>query len=237
MKKYSTKILVALISLALVLFCLHVGLKYVSVVGHNEKHAVLFELSARFDMNDENSVPQWFTATAFIGISLCSALAGYMSKKRSVRSLWLAVSIVALLLSLDDVATLHEFALQIMHIGLFGEQQASVLQNAWLIFIPFVLLGLIWLAYTSLKYLPKRTTVRILSGGIIYFVGAIVVDSLVNTVPDRSFAGQGVLSGIEGGLQLIGLYVFLYAVIDYLEINHGKAMRSALTRLRSADNG
>lgn len=234
-KKKAMKILWLLLGLALAVITMHIVLKYISVVMYEEKHGFLFELSNRFDLNDENSVPQWITQALFLAMALGAGLAAYLAKKVSERRLWALIAVGGLLLSLDDVATLHEFILQSLHNTFFLDMPSTFFRNAWFVLLPFVLVAFVWLSVAVVRNLPRRTTIILIAGGMVYLCGAILIDSLANTVAERSFAGQGIYGGIEGGLQLIGSSLFLYGIVDYVEQRHGASIARALKRLRSAD--
>lgn len=219
-----------LISVAV--FVVHLALKYVSVAVFNEKHGFLFELSNRFDMNDESSVPQWFTLMGFLAISAGSFLAARMAGTARLRRLWKIIAILALLLSVDDAAALHEYILQSLHNTFFLDTAPTFMRNTWLILMPIVLLIGGWLLVQCIKLLPRRTTVSICTGALIFLFGAVLVDSFANNYPERAFITQGVISGIEGGLQLIGLSVMIYGIWEYLQSKHGQAINEAVKRLK-----
>lgn len=232
MRKRSTKLLTVWIAVSLVLFFVHLAFKYVSVVGHQEQHMVIFELSNRFDMNDENSVPQWFTLVSFLTITVGAWLASRLSTGSAKRQLWALISLIALLLSIDDASAIHESALGILHLTFFDDLPATFTRNAWFLILPLVLIGCIWLLATAARLLPRRTTILLVAGGSVFLVGAILFDSVANMFPARSFAGQGVVAGMEGFLQMIGLSVLVYAIADYLETHHGRLLATALKKLK-----
>lgn len=233
MKNYAVKLLKILLCLTVGIVVLHVFLSYVSIVVYNEQHGFIFELSNRFDMNDETSVPQWFTQALFLAISATAFLAAYMADKKGVRRLWLIIASVGLLMSIDDVATLHEFVLQTLHNTFFLDMAPTFVRNAWLILVPFVLMGLIWFFVKMLHLFPRRTTTLIMIGSMIFLAGAVFVDSLTNVVADEPFLRRSVMGGVEGALQLVGTIILLYAIVDYLERHHRKALAAARKQLKS----
>lgn len=233
MRTVAGKLLSILITLSCLLLLSHLVLNYLNVAVHNEQHGVLFELSNRFDMDDENSVPQWFTQAIFLAISLSSFLAAYLSRKRAVRRLWGVIGALALILSIDDVATMHEFLLQTVHNSLFTDQPSTFIRNAWFILLPIILLIFGWLVVRAIYLFPRRTAFLMAISGTIFIAGGVFVDSIANTVPEISFAKQGVVNGAEGFLQLLGISLFLYTVTDYLERRHGKVISATLSKLKS----
>jgi hypothetical protein len=230
-KTYPGKVLRTLVLTALVLFSVHVILKYVSIVMFEQKHGFLFELSNRFDVNDENSVPQWFSQIIFLLIGASAFLAARLQKVRSSRRLWLTIGIVGVVLSLDDVATLHEFILQSLHNTFFLDVSPTFLINAWWIFLPLVLVPAVFLAWWSWRVLPRRTVLLLVAGGVVFVAGKILMDSLANNVTDL-FLESGLVQGVEKLFQYTGSSIVLYAVLDYLSAHHSTKIKKALAQLR-----
>ena len=230
-QSFPEKTLTLLIIVSLVLFSVHLILKFVSIQLFNQEHAFLFELSNRFDVNDENSVPQWFSQLIFLFIAAGSFLAAYLQKAKAQRRLWAAIGVVGLLLSLDDVATLHEFTLQFLHLTFFDEAEATFLINAWWILLPFVLIIAAVLAWYGWKLLPRRTIAIIVLGGTVFLAGKILMDSIANNVDDL-FIERGLVQGVEKIFQYTGSSIVLYGTLDYLRNNHLKQIKQAITQLK-----
>lgn len=228
---FAKNVLYILITCIFLTLLLHIALKYISVVIFKELHGSLFELSARFDVNDEMSVPQWFSQILFLGVGLSSFLAAYLNTKKSGRAFWAVIGVLGVLLSLDDVATLHEFFLQNLHNSFFLDTAPSFFVNAWLLILPVILVIGAALAWWAWKVLPIRTMILITAGGLVYVLGKILMDSLSNNVTDI-FLDRGFIQGLEKAFQYIGITIVLYGIIDFLERNHGKAIGRAVRALK-----
>jgi hypothetical protein len=232
LKAFPGRVLISFLIVALVLFCIHISLKFISIVIFDEKNGLVFELSNRFDVNDENSVPQWFSQMIFLCIAASAALAGYLAHTAVIRRIWYAMALIGVVLSLDDVANLHEFALQAIHNALFFGRESSFFLSAWWIFLPIVLIPAAVLAWYGWRHLPRRTIALIVLGGVVYVVGKTVMDSLSNNISDL-FLDRGVTQGLEKIFQYSGSSIVLFAVLDYLHAHHAKQIKSAMKRLRS----
>lgn len=228
---YATKFFFALLTSVFLVCLLHVALKYISVVIFKEQHGSFYELSARFDVNDENSVPQWFSQLLFLSVGLSSFFAAYLSTNRSSRTFWGVIGVIGVFLSLDDVATLHEYLLQNLHNTFFLGLKSSFFVNAWLLVLPFLLLIGGALAWWALKVLPKRTMILLVMGGLTYILGKILMDSLANNITDM-FMDRGVMQGLEKVFQYVGISIVLYGILDFLERQHGDAIRRAIRQLK-----
>lgn len=231
---YSLRLLRVLIITALALVTLHLLFKYISVVGFSEQSGFFYELSSRFDINDENSVPQWFSQFLLLGLGAMSFLIAYMDKDKKAKTFWNVVGVLGVIMSIDHVATIHEFTLQTLHNIFFRDQAPSLLANSWLIILPLVLALAVWLLRRAILILPRRALLLLLTAGGIFLSGSVGVDSLANTMPPREFANQGLLGGLEGFLEYIGLVLAVYVVADYLETNYKRRLIKALAVLRSA---
>lgn len=233
MKKtsFARKTLIVLLISTLVVFAVHVLLKYISVVIHNEQHGALFELSARFDVNDENSVPQWFSQMMFLSVGVSALLSAYLSSAKSARFLWIVIGVIGILLSLDDVATLHEFVLQSLHNRYFLDMAPSVFVNAWLLVLPVILLVGGSLVYWASRVLPRRTMLVLAVGGLTYVFGKILMDSVANNVTDL-FLDSGIMQGLEKIFQYSGISIILYGILDHLEQSYGQQIKRAVKALK-----
>lgn len=229
---FSKKILMTFLTASLLIVLAHLSLKYVSVVIYNEQHGFMFELANRFDLNDESSVPQWLTHLLFLSISVSAFLALVLDKEKVKKRIWKIIAIAGLLFAIDDVSTLHEFVLQTFHNVIFADTAPTFFRNAWLFILPFVIAALAWLSLSMFRSFPKRTTFIMTLGGSVFILGAVLVDSFINNLPARSYAEQGLSGALEGGLQLLGMVIFLYGIHDYIESRHSDKLSKAIKELR-----
>lgn len=211
----------------------HLTLQYLNFVVHYQQVGQLYELANRFDLDDESSVPTWFAQVLFFAISLSAGLAAYLQTHKPSRRLWGIIAILGLILSLDEVAGLHEFVLQSLHNVFFRDASPTGLANAWWIAAPFILLASGWLVWKMTRLLPRRTMALMAAGGAIFLTGAVAVDLLTSLAPRETFLNQGVLVAVEEGLELVGSVIVLYAAIDYLEKHHYTVLKELISGLKA----
>jgi hypothetical protein len=214
-----------------VLVVLHLLLQYLNLQIYNEANGRIFELSNRLDLDDETSVPSWFSQVLLLAIGLAAGLAAYLQTKKGLRWIWGSIASLSIIMSLDEAASLHEHSLQTLHVYVFKEAIPTVTQNAWLLVLPIVLAFAVASGYVLFKYFPRRTSKLFILGGAIFLTGAVAVDVLSSGVPPKSFAHQGIMVGIEESLELIGSAVILYAIVDYIERFRSKELASKLRRV------
>jgi hypothetical protein len=186
-----------------------------------------------FDVGEERSIPAWFESLQFLLCSILLAVVAVAKKRRGDRysSHWSVLSIILLLLSLDEVASIHEA------IG----QQSERLLNSITGFTPsgaikffWVVPGAIFVIIVLLAYLrfladlPRGTRRSFLFAGALFVLGALGLEMLSAQVSSSSegianFFGS-VLPKIMIGLQtcfeemfeMLGLTAFVYALLAYI---------------------
>ncbi len=197
-----------------------------------------------FDVGEERSIPAWFESLQFLLCSLLLAVVAVAKKQRGDRYSvhWSVLSIILLLLSLDEVASIHEA---------IGQQSERVLHNT-MGFTPSGAITFYWvvpgaaftlvvvLAYLRfLTQLPQTTRRLFLFAGALFVLGALGIEMLsaqvlsssegiVNWVVssgimvDRGSASAiprlivGLQTSIEEMFEMLGLTAFVYALLAYI---------------------
>ncbi len=197
-----------------------------------------------FDVGEERSIPAWFESLQFLLCSILLAVVAVAKKQRGDRySLhWSILSIIFLLLSLDEVASIHEA---------IGQQSEHLLHSATG-FTPSGAISFFWvvpgaaftlivvLAYLRfLAHLPQTTRRLFLFAGALFVLGALGIEMLsaqvlsssegiVNWVVssgsmvDRGSASAiprlivGLQTSIEEMFEMLGLTAFVYALLAYI---------------------
>ena len=187
-----------------------------------------------FDVGEERSIPTWFESIQFLLCSILIAVIGVAKKQRNDRySLhWSVLSIILLLLSLDEVASIHEAIGQqserLLH-SITGLTPSGAISFFWV--VPGAIFALIvLLAYLRfLADLPRGTRRSFLFAGALFVLGALGLEMLSAQVSSSSegignFFGMSALPQIMIGLQtcaeemfeMLGLTAFVYALLAYI---------------------
>lgn len=175
-----------------------------------------------FSLMSDASVPTYVASMLLLACGFLLAVSAKLEAARATghaKSWWLLSGIFCLL-SLDEVATLHELsgvvlARLVPAVGATG----GIFYYSWtLIGIPFVLV----LALVLLRWflaLPVRTRLRFGAAAFIFLSGAVGVEML-NSVIDEATAGRSmaysIFSSIEESLEFAGVLMFLYGLLDHL---------------------
>lgn len=229
---YAVRIARVLLIALLLFVSAHLLLQYLNLNVYDEKNGFIFELSNRFDLDDEISVSTWFSQVLLFSIGIGGFLAAYLERKRVVRRLWVFIGAIGVLLSLDEASSLHEFILQSLHNVFYLNAAPDVAANAWWLVSPFILVGataITWLVYS---YLPRRTFFVFFAGGFVFLTGAVLVDVVASVATTSPFIKQGILVAIEEVFELIGTITVLYGLADFLERSYRPQLSSAKRQLK-----
>jgi hypothetical protein len=190
----------------------------------------LLGITRLFDVNNENNIPTWY---ATITLLLCSLLLWLISSIKSHHKdqyarYWKGLSLLFLFLSLDEAASFHELLIP------FG----STVQASGFLFFIWVIPGIIFALIVALIYfkflmaLPAQTRYLFVAAGVIYISGSVGfemlggyyfdmhikenVDAYATGLPALSMA---MILAIEEFLEMLGILVFLYALMSYINLN------------------
>jgi hypothetical protein len=196
-----------------------------------------------FDVGEERSIPTWFESIQFLLCSILLAVVAVAKKQRNDRYIlhWSVLSIILLLLSLDEVASIHEA---------IGQQSERLLHSAtgftpggaisffWVvpgtIFVVIVLVAYL----RFLAHLPRSTRRSFLLAGALFVLGALGLEMLSAQISSSSegianFFGMelglsrhsgsalpkimiGLQTSVEEMFEMLGLTAFVYALLAYI---------------------
>ncbi|MCI5165855.1 MAG: peptidase M48 Ste24p [Candidatus Electrothrix sp. GM3_4] len=188
----------------------------------------LMEITDYVDLDIEKNIPSFYSAFA---IFLCSLLFFCISslEKKQVRRrcYWLGLAAVFLFLSLDEAFVLHE------GLGDYTEEYiktTGILQASGLLYFPWIipygilttLLGMLYFRF--ILHLPRKTTVLLIISAIIFLTGAAFFDMLGGREAELHgyySVTYTVLYTIEEFLEMSGIVLLMYTLLDYIEQQFG----------------
>ncbi len=182
-------------------------------VWHYQWDELPWLLRQFFDVDEEDSLPTWYSATALL---LLISRRKRIDRDPWVRY-WYGLTLAFAALSMDEIAGLHETL-------------NSLIDFSWT--IPGgILAALFDLAYLRfLLHLPSRTRWLFILSGIIFVTGAVVVErstdwyddeDLLNTLP------YNLWNALEEGLEMGGVVLFIYALLGYM--TRGRSLQVEVT--------
>jgi len=181
-----------------------------------------------FDVNLEGNVPAWYSAATLLGCSALFAVIGIGRRQKAGRRFakhWLGLSLLFLLASMDESASLHELVSTIVG-GAISRLVTlpPYLYYAWvLVAIPFLLV----LAVTYLRFLaalPRRFARWLIASAAVYLAGAIGVEmigSYLAVTIGMENMRYALVSTVEEGMEMMGIVMLLYAQLEYVAASLG----------------
>lgn len=205
----------ALAATAVLLISLHL-IFYILADGSSQ--GWLFNLAGRFNVDQETSLPTWFSQVLLL---LASGIAFFIARAdelRSLRKYWYLVAVIMLLLSIDEGASFHET------LGVWlGQHLGWQISLGFTVLRDWVLLALIAAAVVGLLLwrfiilLPARTRILFALAASLFIGGALIVETLHFTTFQIEYGSlsQAVSNAIEEGFEMFGAITFIYALSSY----------------------
>ena len=172
-----------------------------------------------FDVSKENNIPTYFSAFQLLA---AAGLLGVIARHEAlIRSPWrwhfLVLAVGFVVLSIDEMASIHEALLSRLGRSLLGE----ALYFTWL-GPAFVIVALVALSYLRfLLALPRRFQVLFAASGAVFVAGAVGAEWVGSEIArdrlgdDASWAYQLQVI-VEEGLEMVGIALFIYALLLYI---------------------
>ncbi len=180
---------------------IHIALNII----HYQLHELPWLIRQIFDVDEEDSFPTWYSASALLLTSGCLWVKARSSgrKQDSLVWHWYGLAIGFLLLSVDEIAGVHET---------FN----SVIEISWAIPGGILALFLAGVYLMFLLQIERRLAVQFILGGALFVGGAVGVELLtepylendeLNTLP------YNLWTAVEEGMEMGGVLVFLRALL------------------------
>lgn len=180
-------------------------------------------------LSEESNLPTWYASMLLSCCALAiAAVAGAVADAgRPFVRHWAVLAAGFLLMSLDEIAQLHER----LHSGWFGSMQ-GVLYFDWIVPASVVVL-FVGAAYVRfLAHLPPPTRRRFLLAGCLYVGGAVGMEVPLGLWAARHGEldlGYAALDALEESMELFGATLFLLAVLRHLELLRAERTKGART--------
>lgn len=168
-----------------------------------------WEIQQLFDLDEEQSAPNWYASAALGFAALLAALVA--ARARRERELdagrWRAMAAILLYLSFDEVAGVHETV-------------NSLSLVSWT--IPFGLLALVvgaWMLPWVLR-LPASTRFGIIASGVVYVAGAVGIELVASQFFDESNKRQfryAFYTVAEEGMEMLGVVLLVRTLLRHME--------------------
>ena len=212
----------------LVLVALLVGMsifgQYLRFFGAWEIHSYWQEfaldmLNTPFYLDAESNIPTFINSLMLFIPSILLGLIGVWksSIRDKYRFQWALLSIIFLLLSIDEVATLHERLIKPMR-AIFGAE--GIFYFAWIIPGIMAVIAFIIAFLTFFFHLDRKFKLLFFFSLAVYITGVIggemVSGYFASTVGLKNFT-YAVVASIEESVEMIGCSFIIYSLLEYLK--------------------
>ncbi|MDO5534314.1 MAG: hypothetical protein Q4F65_06660 [Propionibacteriaceae bacterium] len=172
-----------------------------------------------FDVGQERNIPSWYASVLWCALAGAAFAAAVVARRR--RAGWVVFGGVAVAASIDEHSELHERLDQVG--GPLAEALGIELWFTWV--LPGVLIGAVIVAVLAplVWGLPKRARAYVIAGGVLFALGAVVVEAISGQVL-ASFGGAVTwhyiaVTLVEETLEMIGVVVALAGVLILFEVH------------------
>lgn len=179
-----------------------------------------------FNFNAEGNFTTFYSVLAIGFAALLLFIVGILKRSHKIKdaNYWLALSAIFIFLSYDEAAQVHERFNKSSR-AIIPEEGYDLLYYAWV--VPYAIFALI-IGFAFLKFLfrlPKKTAILFTIAGVVFVTGAVGLE-LLNSYffyneGDNSF-GLYLAFTIEELLEMTGVALFIYAILDYIKSYMGE---------------
>lgn len=182
------------------LFLVVVSILYYELPGSKIRYLII----SPFNLGEEMNLAVWWSGVTLTIISLLS-LEIFSCKNDSTRTAWLALSILFMILSIDEAGSLHE----------------RVREFGWIAFLPFALICFSLLSYALFQFLrnpdTRKTVILFIAAFFLY--GSVAVQERIEEITRFTHNWAfGLRTGLEEGTELLGTFLLLYAIVPQRKI-------------------
>lgn len=162
-----------------------------------------------FDVDEEESVPTWFSSSLLLLTSVVLFVTAHLARQSKDKNslYWFVLGLGFVFMSVDEIAGFHETL-------------NSLTETSWAVpgMIVALVVGLMYMKFLSA--LPVPTAMRFVMSGAIFVGGAIGVelatepylyDDALDTL------GYNLWTPVEEGMEMGGVILFLSSLLDYIK--------------------
>ncbi|MFQ5538284.1 MAG: hypothetical protein ACE5GJ_12630 [Gemmatimonadota bacterium] len=179
-------------------------------LGLKERFGLEYWHVAILDLDAEESFGTWFSS-GLLALAGSLLLVEVRARDDVWRRWWLVLALGFFFLSLDEVAGLHEYVNTLMEDTPWTVLGAAVFTVVGIAYLPFL-----W-------HYRGRTALLFLVAAAIYGGGAVGVEHFTDS--DVNSLHYNMWTTLEEGMEMTGVVVFIYALLDHLRGSADRAVR------------
>lgn len=176
---------------------------------------------ALFNVNAEVSIPTWYSQFQLLLTAILALFIGYIAT--SYKAYWFWLSGIFLYLSIDEGSGIHELTSSLVT-KTFNLTPGPIFSWILLFGLAFAVIGIIY--YRMVSSLPRPVNKLIILGALVFVAGAIGFEIIGSWIASQSGNEKGIayglIVGVEEFLEMVGISIFIYALLLYIEKLSGR---------------
>lgn len=195
------------------------------IVAITQQETISSFLSTRFLVENEASIYTYVSGFLLMVISIGFGIQGHLSKIKSLRITWSFLSILFLVLSIDEIISTHEVIIASLR---FTGLELTASAFAYLLPIAVSAVFVIYLVIRSfIRHLVQNWWL-FFAGCAVFIIGSVFIESITEAL--EIFYGEGLVPllllksmlFIEEAMELTGTYMILFFTMDLFFGKFGK---------------
>jgi len=210
------KIFRILLSIILIMLFFSILSSIIKILQIDNRVLKIFYL---FNFNGESNIPTYYSGITLFFSSLLLFVIAINYKNTNQFYYWLGLSMIFVLISFDELSQIHE---RISYILQHQLNTSGILFFAWIIpyGISILIIGVFYIKF--LFGLPRETK-RLFILSAIIFIGPVLLLEMIEGYFVDIYGYETILhysaTTLEELLEMIGVAVLIYALLDYIGVN------------------
>jgi len=206
-------VLRVLVGVAVALVAIHT---VVLLVAYAAGRTGLGPVAGTVNLAIDSAIPTWIASAILAAAGILGFALASRADSRADRLAWIGLGILGFVLSIDEVATIHER---------WGEIASGTPLSLDLLGYSWVLGGLVFAGLVAVLFLPflirlgSHTRWLLIAAGVVFLAGAVGVEVVNGTTPladgdgGRALLQHLLVAGLEEFLEFIGASLLVYALM------------------------
>jgi len=216
----SKRVFIFLLTITLILVSVHImGQLSRFLLGYDYLKGMI----PLFNLEMETNVPTAWSSFLLLTAALVSLLIAKLKiDPASNRKYWIGLVVIFVYLSLDEFMSLHERSMEVTRETF---DTSGLLYYAWVIPMGIFVLTVALLYSRFVFSMDKKTRLLFILSGGIFVIGAIGLELFEGAINEQGGylnLTYMVLVTVEETLEMLGVCIFIYALLDYLQRQAGR---------------
>ncbi len=187
-----------------------------------------YNLNRLINVGREANIPTWFSSMLLAIAAVYAYRVSLVSKaKESEGWTWRLLSLVLLAMSCDETAQIHECTGELLNKYVFKLQ--GIDRSPWVVFLgPPVLIFGMFFALKLVRYMNGSTRAfrHMVAGAFVYVVGAFVLESTINLLPDYTATSWAckIESLFEESFEMFGVIIIIMGLVEHRNFLQTKSL-------------